>query len=270
MKTYDLNNKTALITGASRGIGRELAKQLASLGTHCILTSHPDEKDILEALSRELKSEYPVTTWITTADLSDSQGPDRLHAFVINSVKKDIDILVNNAGVISYGLFHEVPRSDHQKTVSVNLSAVMQLMNLFIPGMVARGSGIVYNICSVSAFVPTPHHAIYGATKSFIQSLSESVNSELKGTGVRVVTLNPGYTSTDLIKKNNFPEKLLFYRFAGVMRPEAVAFQGVRALRSMKERFIPGVRNRLIFSVLLPLGPRKLVNYITDKMTGGV
>jgi hypothetical protein len=269
MNEIDLRNKIVFITGASSGIGKELSRRFAFEGANLVIASLPGEKDILESWANELRRRYHVDVWTIIFDLSEPEGPRAAYEAVMSLVPH-IDVLVNNAGIIAYGHFFDRPLAVHEKIISVNLRAYMALMYYFIPDMIKRKKGHIFNVSSVSAFVPTPNHAIYGATKAFIQSLSEAVNRELNGTGVQIFTLNPGYTDTPLLKGDHFPEKLWFYYIAGKSDPQTIAREGVDAFKQGKQIFIPGRRLRFLFTVSIRLTPRKLLNYLSEMMLKGV
>ncbi len=266
--TSALADKTVLITGASSGIGKELSRQFALEKCRLVIASLPSENSVLESWADELRRAYHVRVTTVTEDLAEAEGPASLYRKVMESVPH-IDILVNNAGVLSFGLFHQLGLSEQERIVAVNLRAYMVLMRLAIPDMVTRRSGSIFNVSSVSAFVPTPRHAVYGATKAFVQSLTEAVSEELKDSGVRLFTLNPGYTDTPLLKKGNFPKKLRFYMFGGKSSPATVASKGIEAFKTGKRVYIPEPHLWFLFSVLNRFSPRIVVNRISEFMVKG-
>jgi hypothetical protein len=262
MSGYELKGRHVLITGASSGIGAELSKCFAGEGAHLILCGHPSEAQKLIGFSSGLKKRYGVNIWYFAEDLADKEGPGRLY----NEVKARIpviDVLVNDAGQMVYGDFHESDINRQLRLVHVNIEALMSLMYLFLKDMTARGNGLVLNISSVSAFQPTVHHAVYGASKAFVQSLSEAVNEEVRRSGVRVCTLNPSYTNTPLIRNNDFPDKLWWYSVSGLADPAVIAAKGVKALKKGKSLYIPGIMNWIIHILLQRISARKLINFIS-------
>lgn len=262
MSRYELKNKHVLITGAASGIGAELSRCFASEGAHCILCSHPSEAQKLMNFSGELRNTYGVNTWSFAEDLAQEEGPYNLY----NEVKERIpviDVLVNNAGLMVYGDFYQADISRQINLVHVNIRALTLLMHLFLKDMVARCDGRILNVSSVSAFQPTVHHAVYGASKAFVQSLSEAVNEEVRRSGVRVFTLNPSYTNTPLIKGVDFPERLWWYSISGLNDPAVIAKKGIEAFKKGKSLYIPGVKNWVIHILLQRLSSRKLINYIS-------
>ena len=263
MARYNLKGRYVLITGASSGIGKELSRCFAGAGAHCVLHAIPDDKKILAAWAAELAKTYSVKTWSLVENFIDPDGPRRLHGEVIKIIPH-LDVLVNNAGMIVYGDFWESAPDRLDALLRVNAGAYMALMRLFIPGMVARGEGRVFNVSSAAAFQPCPHHALYGAAKSMVQSLSEGVNQELKGTGVKITTLCPSYTDTPLLRVNGFPQKIWWYRISGLSDPAVIARKGVKALVKGKMVYIPGLINKFVHLVVNRITPRFVLDAISN------
>lgn len=268
VKNIKLEDKKVFITGASSGIGRELARCFAMEKARLIIASLPTEQKILQDWAETLRREYHVRVDTLTSDLAVSDGPQNTYQHV-TGICPDIDVLVNNAGIMAFGLFHELPLVFQDKVVAVNLRAYMLLMRLFLPDMVRRGTGYIFNVSSVSAFVPTPRHSVYGATKAFVQSLTEAVCQEIKGTGVQAFTLNPGYTDTPLLKGEGFPEKLRFYSFGGKSSPAVIARKGVDAFKKGKRVYIPEKHLWFLFMVMNRFAPRGLISRISEFMVKG-
>jgi short-subunit dehydrogenase len=258
---YDLRGKNVLITGASSGIGRELSRCFAAEGGNLALGCHPSEKDILEEWVNELTVRYGVKASALPVDLSESDGPEKLYNSVKSSLDR-IDVLVNNAGILHYGHFRDMPGGDHELLVKLNVLAYMKLMRLFLDDMVKAGEGRILNVVSAAAFQPTPYHATYGASKAFIQSLSEAVDQELKDTGVRVFTFNPSYTRTRLLSSGGFPERVWWYWISGLGDPADMAYKAVKAFKQGKPVYIPGLRNWVVHSILARILPRRMLNYL--------
>jgi len=243
-KKYEIKNKDVLITGASSGIGKELSRCFAAEGANLLLNCLPAEKDTLVEWERELEQKYGVQTASFPIDLSTEQGPDELYAAVKQAGQR-VDVLVNNAGIIAYGEFHKISYELQYKIIKVNLIAYFKLMRLFLPEMVKSKTGAVFNVVSIAAFMPNPRQAVYGATKAFIQSLSEAIAAEVESYGVRIFTLNPGYTDTPLLKSNGFPPAVKWFKIAGISDPAQVAREGVAAFKAGKSMDVPGSVNRL-------------------------
>lgn len=257
MKKYNVRNRRVLITGASSGIGRELSTCFAAEGCELFLGAHPSERERLSEWAVSLRDKYRITVHELAVDLADGGGPEAVYDAVAR--EGGIDVLVNNAGCIAYGPFHELPLERQKNIIRVNVMAYFTLMRLCIPGMIARGGGRVLNISSVSAFQPTARHAVYGATKAFVQSLSESAARELRGTGVSVMTANPSYTDTPLLCSEGFPEKLRWYAIGGLGDPAVIAKKIFRAFLRGKPVYIPGFLNWCVHSLLVRLLPRSLI-----------
>ncbi len=268
MGAINLSGKTIFITGGSSGIGKELSRCFAEQGANLILSSREPKKDVLAEWAAFLKNTHGVEVWTITGDLARPEGPQEMHDQVMAHVSH-IDVLVNNAGAMAFGNFHEIDIETQDKIITVNARAYMLLMRKFLPGMIERRAGHVFNVCSASAFVPTPRHAVYGATKAFIQSMSEAVHQELKNTGVKVFTLNPGYTDTPLLQGDGFPKKLRFYRFAGKSDPATIAEKGVRAFMRGRRVYIPEPHLWFLFMVMGRFAPKRITNALSEMMVKG-
>jgi short-subunit dehydrogenase len=258
----NLKGKNVLITGASSGIGKELSECFAREGSNLFLGCHPLEGEALVNWAASLHDEYGVRTEAFPIDLSEEDGPDNLRAMVLESVDR-IDVLVNNAGILAYGSFHEIPLERQELLIKVNLIAYFKLMRLFLPEMVEAGEGRILNVVSAAAFQPTVFHATYGAAKAFVQSLSEAVNQEIKGTGVRIQTLNPSYTDTPILKGAGFPERVWWYKISGLSDPAVIARKAMKAFKADRAVHIPGTLNWFAHSVLIRVVPRRLTNFIS-------
>ncbi|HOS77987.1 MAG: SDR family oxidoreductase [Syntrophales bacterium] len=254
----EVRDRCVVITGASSGIGKAISACFAREGAHLCLGAKPGETEVLTAWARELERTHAVRTWTFPVDLALPDGPERFHA-AVRGIGRPIDCFVNNAGVLWYGSFAALTLEKQVEIVQVNVLAHMKLMRLFAEDMVKRRGGRIWNVSSVSAFQPCCHHAVYGATKAFVQSLSEAVHEELRGTGVTVCTLNPAYTDTRMIHGDGFPRRLWWFDVSGVRTPEETARIGYRAFKRGKALCIVGWQNRLIHTLLLRLTPRKLM-----------
>ena len=262
MKKYNINKKLCLVTGAASGIGLELARALAAEGGHLVLVDLPGSQSLLEEISREIKERYGVNVSVITQDLSLDDGPRMVYEKTAE-LGLHVDVLVNNAGVMAYGFFHAVPLRKSENLVKVNITAYMSLMRLFLPDMIARGEGRVLNVSSVAAFQPTANHVVYGATKAFVQSLTEGVREELHGTGVVVSTLNPTYTNTPMLQQSDFPKNLWWYSVSGLGSPQKAAQAGVETIINGRAWYIPGFKNRLIHQFLPRFLPRRVISILS-------
>ncbi len=195
----DFRNRTALITGASGGIGEEFAHQLSGLGADLVLVARRTDK--LEELRATLLRSTPgVTIDVIAADLSVPGSGAQLFG-QIEQLGRHVDILINNAGVGSHGLFAELDPDASAAQIQLNCGTLVDLTARFLPPMIKAGNGLVLNVASTAAFQPTPTMAVYGATKAFVLSFTEALWQETKGTGVRVLALCPGATETEFFAR---------------------------------------------------------------------
>jgi uncharacterized protein len=230
--------KWALVTGASAGIGAALARELAAGGTNLVLTAR--RRDRLVGLSGELNTKHGVRTLVCVADLAQPAGPREIFAFT-ESKNISVDLLVNNAGFGAYGEFRKVEVERLLEMVQVNVSTVVHLTHLYLPGMIARGSGDILILASTAAFQPVPYITTYAATKAFDLQFAEGLAEEVRQHGVRVCALCPGSTESE------------FLQVAGqrhhTRRPqetaEKVARVGLRGLAAGKSSVISGFTNWL-------------------------
>ncbi|WP_408976301.1 SDR family NAD(P)-dependent oxidoreductase [Paenibacillus jiagnxiensis] len=189
--------KTALITGASSGIGASFAHELAAKGMNLIVVARSEDK--LQKLANTLTTKYKVRVDAVIADLTEEHAAQ----VVYNCVKElhlNVDLLVNNAGVASYGLFEELDLKRQQNEIKLNVLTVVSLTHLFLQDMLKRKKGAIINVASTSGFQPMPYMAVYSATKSFVVSWSEALWAETRDKGISVVTLSPGRTDTNIFE----------------------------------------------------------------------
>jgi short-subunit dehydrogenase len=189
-----MNTETVLITGASSGIGLELAKCFAADKSNLILTAR--NREALEKLAEELRREHGINVAIFTADLSLAESPQKLFS-ELKGRGINVDVLVNNAGFGLHGAFAELPLKRQLETIQVNIAALVELTGLFLPDMLKRNRGGILNVGSVAGFVPGPQMAVYYASKSFVLSFSEGLHEELRGTKIQVTNLCPGPTESN-------------------------------------------------------------------------
>jgi short-subunit dehydrogenase len=188
--------KTALITGASSGIGEVLAGCFAADGFNLVLVARSADK--LKTLAARLSVEHKVHVAVEPADLSQPGSAEKLAARM-SAGKKAIEVLVNNAGVLEHGAFAKMTAKRHQDLIDLNVSGLTAMLAHFLPPMVKRGHGRILNVASVAAFQPVPSLATYAATKAYVLSLTESLSEELKGTSVSITALCPGITATNMV-----------------------------------------------------------------------
>jgi short-subunit dehydrogenase len=251
--------ETVLVTGASSGIGRELAKCFAADGCRIILVAR--KRQALQTLADEMRQAHKTQSEVLPADLSERDAPARLFAHLEANGTR-VDALVNNAGFGAVGQFAELPVERQLEMVQVNITALTHLTRLFLPGMVERGRGGILNVASVAGFEPGPLMAVYFATKAYVLSFSEAIAEELSGTGVTVTALCPGATATNFAEaaKGRFSRR--FQQLS--MTAESVAKSGHHAFRKGQVVAVSGWRNRfLAFSVRL--GPRSVVRKLAKR-----
>lgn len=231
---------TALVTGASSGIGAEIARALAARGHGVTLTARREER-LLE-LASELTDRHGVRAGVVAADIGEAEGRERLAAD-LQRLELEVDVLVNNAGFGHTGDFVDAERERQVAMVALNCEAVVDLTARFVPAMVANGAGAVVNIASTAAFQPLAGTATYAATKAFVLSFSEAVHSELKGTGVTVTAVCPGPVRTEFAEQAGIAGAE--ERTPGLiwMSAEDLAEQAVEAAEKGKRAVVPGILN---------------------------
>jgi short-subunit dehydrogenase len=250
----ELNDRpgTALITGASSGIGATFARRLAAQGYDLVLVARREER--LTALATELHRRHGVQAEVLVADLADPAAVARVEQ-VIEGLDT-LSLLINNAGFGASTHFIEVDLATHVDMIQVNVTAVVRLSRAALPGLVARGRGTIINVSSLAAFVSTAGNVTYGATKSYLNAFSEALQAELRGTGVHIQALCPGFTRTEFhytpelkhFDPNRLPKPLW-------MSAEAVVEESLAALGRGQVIVIPGRLNRLgVMTMTTPLG----------------
>lgn len=233
--------RLALITGASAGIGLELARVFARNGFDLLLVSR--RADALEATAGRLEGEFEIYASTLPLDLRESDAPQRLFDRCLNE-KMSVDILVNNAGIGFGGEFGEGDVNRQLDIVRVNIAALTHLTGLFLPQMMLRRSGRILNVASTAAFQPGPLMAVYYASKAYVLSFSEALAEELRNTGVTVTALCPGPTKTEFAAAAEIDGSRLFA--AGAASAKDVAEFGYEATMKGKRIAIPGIRNKLV------------------------
>jgi len=253
-----MGKDVVLITGASSGIGRELARLFAADGADLILTARREDR--LTALADELQQRYGTVSHIVPLDLTQPSASQELFEKV-QATGLRVNILINNAGFGQLGPFVDIPLQRQLDMIQLNVTSLVALTHLFLPGMLEQKKGSVLNLASTAAFQPGPNVNIYYATKAFVLSFSEALWKELQGTGVCVTCLCPGPTRTEFGDESSMHDTPVF-KF-NAMSVEAVARAGYKGVRKRKRLVMPGLRNQLLsFSVRLT--PRPV---ILDVMT---
>ncbi len=254
----DFAQQTALVTGASSGIGEAFARALAARGAHLVLAARSASK--LESLGAELSARHGVRATAISADLArPGAGPELAREIERRGIA--VDVLVNNAGFATYGAFETVSPEREAEEIRLNVATLVDLCHAFYPAMLSRGRGAIVNVASTAAFAPVPFMAVYGATKAFVLSFSEALWLEGRDRGVSVLALCPGATETN------------FFEVAGAQglfgkreRPEVVVERALRALARRRSSVVPGLRNALLIESMR-FSPRTMVTRVAASMT---
>lgn len=249
------DGRTALITGASKGIGLHLARYIAAEGANVVLAAR--SADLLEQAAEGIRSDLGVTAVPLSADLVSADGVQALIA-TLEEREIAVDILVNNAGVGTHGRFEQIGPDREDAMLRLNILTLTGLTHACLPGMLSRGWGRILNVASTASFQPTPYMATYGASKAFVRMQSIALREELKGTGIRITCLCPGTTETDFFETAGVSEGLPFT----MMNVEKVAKKGVRALVRKKAVVVPGIVNKML-RVASAVVPATLAGLIT-------
>jgi short-subunit dehydrogenase len=229
-------NPVALVTGASAGIGEQFARLLAERGHDLVLVAR--DRARLEALAKDLEAAHGNRSEVLAADLT---TPEPLAA--IEARAASVDVLVNNAGFGTFGNFHELDIDVEDREIRLNVLTVVRLTHAAARGMVQRGRGGILNVASLAGFQPTPNDATYAATKAFVLSFTQAIHEELKGTGVSVTVLAPGFTRTEFQERASFDPKSV----PGLLWQDAepVARAGLDGLARNRAVVVSGAINRV-------------------------
>lgn len=258
------SSETALIPGASSGIGAAFARKLASQGYALVLVARREER--LASLAAELQAQFHVDVEVLAADLSYPAGIERVEKRMAEL--EALDILVNNAGFGDPGRFAEIPLERHVAMIQVHVLASVRLSRTVLPGMIARGRGAIINVSSIDAFGAKPDDVTYCATKAYINVFSEGLQAELLNTGVHVQALCPGFTYTEFHDRpayESYPVKAKIPK-ALWMSPEVVVAESLVALERGRVICIPGFKNRLLVALLVSLARSRLAPLLVRAM----
>jgi len=254
----------ALVTGASSGLGRGIARRLAERGMSMVLTGRNAAR--LEETAMQVRSAVSgVELETVIADLSTQEG---VAALIDHVGERPIEVLVNNAGFGTYGPFADADARREDEEIAVDVAAVVSLARAFLPGMMERGSGGILNVASTIAFQPAPSQAVYGASKAFVLSLSQALWSEARAAGVSVTALCPGPTRTGFVDAlgADVGHTAIYRRLA---EPEPVIDAGLRALDKGRAVVVPGLLNKLSAASSRFL-PREWMTLVSARLLGGV
>jgi len=253
-----LTRPVALVTGASSGLGLELATIAARDGHDLVLVAR--RRDRLESIGKGLREEFGAAVTIIVRDLAESEAA-RVVAQEVEARGLAVELLVNNAGLGVHGPFAETPLDRELAMIRVNLVALTELTKRVLPGMIARGRGRILNVASTAAFQPGPLMAVYYATKAYVLSFSEAIASEVAGSGVTVTALCPGPTRTEFGKAAGMLETRLF-RSPLVRDARSVAEAGYLGMKRGRRVVIPGIGN-WILAEAVRFTPRRLVTAVS-------
>jgi len=256
-------SKTALITGASEGIGYELVKLFAKDGYDCVLTARNKQK--MDQLAAEVEKNFGINIRVIAKDLSVPESTQEIFD-ELNAAGISIDVLINNAGL---GLCGDFAKSDmvmNMHLLQVNMLSLTKLTWLFLPGMIKRKSGRIMNVGSIASYAPSPNFALYNASKAYVLFFSEALREELKGTGVSVTCLCPGATDTQW--QGRAGAKDLRLNKVHIVGPQPVAQAGYKGMMKGKRVVVPGLDNKITV-LSAKFAPRaltlKVARFLTQK-----
>jgi short-subunit dehydrogenase len=266
-RSQKLRVDTALITGASSGIGEALAKRFAKDGHALVLVARNTAR--LEALAASLSADYGIKVWVQAADLARPDAARALRA-ALGRRRIAIDVLVNNAGVLWQGEFAATPAQQHQSMIDLNVAGLTAMLAEFLPPMCRRGHGRVLNVASIAAFQPIPLLATYAATKAFVLSLTESLAEEVKDRGVTLTALCPGITATHMLSSATAANSRLA-KLPGILIGDAekVADEGYLACMHGEVIRVPGAVNQAV-TLASRATPKWLLRRVVGKLARGV
>lgn len=257
-----LTGQRALVTGASAGIGAELARQLAALGAELVITARRNEG--LRDLASEIVEKNGTNVQVEAIDLCDPGAPRALFDRT-EEAQKPIDLLVNNAGFGAYDDFLTISWHRHQRMLQLNIVALTHLTHLFAAAMVGRGRGRVMNIASVSAYLPCPNFAVYSAAKAYVRNFTEALAYELRGTGVTATSVCPGGTRTEFMGQAGLTVNKSGEMF--IMSASDCAQIAIRKTLAGRSNVIAGLSNTSLMFLLRWI-PRRWLAPLAFKVLG--
>lgn len=250
---------TAIVTGASTGIGRELAVLCAQVGYDLVIIARNESQ--LKTLAATIRSSTGRTVQVVAKDLTNPEAPTEIHEALRDL---DVEILINNAGIGMRGHFAELDALQQMQMLQLNVNALTHLTRLFLPALIGRGKGRIMNVASTAAFQAGPLMAVYYASKAYVLSLSEALHNECRGKGVTVTALCPGATATEFQKRADMTRTRLF-NSGNTMSPDKVAKLGFDAMMRGEPLCITGFLNQL-FAFSTRLAPRQLAAAIARSL----
>jgi len=252
-----IRGKWALVTGASAGLGEDFSYLLAEMGCNLILAAR--RHDRLKKLAETLTESYGVETFVVPCDLSMPDAASGLYAQV-QAKGLVVDILINNAGIGNFGNFVGRSWEDDQQLIGLNVMTLTHLTKLYLEEMVARNEGYVLLVSSLSSAAPCPTLASYAASKSYIRSLGEALNFELRKTKVKMCVTCPGYTQTEFFEANQMKRVTLLFRLT-LMKSRAVARSSLNGMFRGRPFVVPGLLNKLV-DILAGVLPRRIGRFV--------
>jgi short-subunit dehydrogenase len=260
MTAFDYAGTTSLVTGASSGLGEEFARQLAARGGDMVLVAR--SADRLEALADDLRARHRITVTTLPADLS---LPAEVSRVAAQAATTEIDVLVNNAGFGTYGTFADLDAGREHDEIMVNAVAAVDLAHAVLPGMLGRRRGGIITVASAAAFQPSPHQAVYAATKAFALAFSEALWVETRGTGVRILALCPGPVATGYFTALGSQDATTSVIYRRMADPADVVKAALRGFDRDTMTVIPGLRTSFLAQGYR-FFPRTLMARMTGKM----
>ncbi|MBC6610926.1 SDR family oxidoreductase [Hymenobacter sp. BT507] len=254
--------KTALITGASRGIGQAIATELARRGYHVLLTARSEAA--LETVAATLRQQFGVEAHVLAADLAAADGPARVAEWAL-ATAPELTVLVNNAGYGLWGRFEELGLDEQQQMLRLNMQVPVELTHRLLPALRRQPKAYILNVASTAAYQAVPTLSLYAASKAFLLSFSRGLRYELRNSPVSVTCLSPGSTTTDFANRAGMNDALQATANKVSMTPEQVAKAAVIALLAGEAELIPGALNK-ISATLTSFVPKSL----TEKIAAGI
>ena len=257
-RMFNYIGRTALITGASSGIGESFGRELAARGMNVVLVARSEAK--LRLLAQELSQRHRIRAEVIAVDLS-QEGASHIIQQAVQQYGLTVDLLINNAASFTFAPFEQSESPNNDQIITLNITAMVELTHAFIPAMLARGTGAVLNVGSMGSFFPIPYMTVYAATKAFVLSFSEALWVEYRDQEVRVLALCPGPTRTPLLPATSLipPEQ--------AAPPEQVVVAGLRALEQGQSSFMPRFVNNLQSRILPKVLPRSLMLRLVGRAT---
>ncbi|MGH3684248.1 MAG: SDR family NAD(P)-dependent oxidoreductase [Pseudonocardiaceae bacterium] len=252
--------KTALVTGASAGLGAQFARLFAADGHDVVLVAR--RRDKLDQLATELSQAHGIHPTVIAADLTDPKASPHLHEELIQA-GIEVEFLVNNAGFATNGAFAELELARGLDMIELNIMALTHLTGLFLPAMITRRSGRILNVSSMAGFLPGPFMATYYASKAYVLSFTEALAHELRGTGVTATVLCPGPTATEIFQVADAENSVLAK--GHLADAASVALYGYRSMLSGKTIAIPGMPNKLARQALR-VSPRSAMRELAERL----